>query len=268
MIEPLATPSHAWQAAVRPMRRVGHAIEAHDRIGSTNDRARTLLDAPSGDGSVVLAEEQTGGRGRLGRSWLSPAGRNLTFSVALRPRLAPADAWQLGMGAALGVAAASAAAAPVRLKWPNDVEGLDGRKVGGLLIETITEGERLRGAIVGIGLNVNWPRAEMPAEIAARATSLSDLAGRPIDRADLLRALLDALSDEIEGIEAGRSPLERYRDACSTLGAFVTVATPDGAVHGRAVDLDPTGALVVEAEDGRHALAGGEVVRVQRGGAP
>ncbi len=267
MIEPLhAPPRAAWDGALRPTGRVGHAIEVHELIGSTNDRARELLDEPAADGAVVLAEEQSEGRGRRGRSWLSPAGLNLTLSVALRPRIAPEEAWQLGFAAALAVARACATVAPMRLKWPNDVESVDGRKVGGLLIETMTEGDRLRGAVVGIGLNVNWRHAEMPAEIEARATSLADLSGSTVDRVALLGALLDALSEELDAVEAGRSPIDRYRDACSTLGAFVTVATGDGALHGRATGLDASGALVVEAEDGRHVLAGGEVVRVQAGG--
>src|SRR6188474_2474281 len=147
-------------------RRIGHRVERHASIGSTNDRARELLEGSDGDGFVVVAEEQTSGRGRRGRSWQSPPGRNLLLSVALVPDLAAADAWRLGLATALAVAEACGAVAPVALKWPNDIIGAsDGRKVGGLLIETMAEGDALRAAVLGIGINVNWPRAEMPAEL-------------------------------------------------------------------------------------------------------
>ena len=256
MIEP-------WHEAIRPMRRIGHSIEAHASIGSTNDRARTLLEEAGLDGGVVVAEEQTDGRGRRGRAWLSPPGLNLMVSVALRPMLAASDAWQLGLSTALAVASACRSVAPVDLKWPNDVVATDGAKLAGLLIETMADGDRLTGAVLGIGINVNWTRDEMPAEIA-HATSLADLSGVRVDRVLLLRGLLEQLDLEIAFLEAGESPLERYRAACTTLGAIVTVATPSGSVRGRAVDLDATGALVVDADDGRHVVASGEVVRVQR----
>jgi len=268
VIEPsAAATAGAWEAASRPMRRIGHAIEAHDAIGSTNDRARVLLGLADGDGRVVVAEEQTAGRGRRGREWLSPPGLNLLVSVALRPRLAAADAWQLGLAAALAAADACAATAPVTLKWPNDLVSVSGRKVGGLLIETMAGGERLSGAVVGAGINANWRQAAMPADLLETAISLADLAGAPVDRVALLGRLLEALEAELDAIEAGRSPLDRYRARCSTLGRTVSVATPDRTVTGRAVDLDPAGALVVEADDGRHAISSGEVVRVAPGGA-
>jgi len=246
-------------------RRIGHRIERHTSIGSTNDRARELLEGADGDGSVVVAEVQTSGRGRRGRSWQSPPGRNLLMSVALEPDLAAAEAWRLGLATALAVAEACAAVSPVVLKWPNDVVAAsDGRKLGGLLIETMAEGDRLRAAVLGIGINVNWQRAEMPADLQEEATSLADLAGAPVDRAALLDRLLDALESEIAAIEAGRSPRERYRALCATLGSAVNVETAEGTVHGRAIDLDATGALVVEDRGGRrHVVTGGEVTRVR-----
>jgi BirA family transcriptional regulator, biotin operon repressor / biotin---[acetyl-CoA-carboxylase] ligase len=246
------------------MGRIGRAIEAHASIGSTNDRARALLEAADADGLVVISEEQTAGRGRRGRTWLSPPGVNLMLSIALQPRLAAADAWQLGLAAALAGLAACRAHAAVGLKWPNDLVADDGRKLGGLLVETMADGDRLSGAIVGVGINVNWPRHAMPDEIAAGATSLLDRSTTPIDRIRLLRHLLEAFEEELTQIEAGESPLERYRAACTTLGTLVDVATPDGIVRGRAVDLDATGCLVVDADDGRHVLSTGEVVRVER----
>jgi BirA family biotin operon repressor/biotin-[acetyl-CoA-carboxylase] ligase len=255
----LSTP---FTDAARAGRRIGHRVEAHASLGSTNDRARDLL-AGDGEGVVVLAEEQLTGRGRRGRTWSSPPGRNLTFSVAVRPRLAAVDGWQVGLGAALACRQACQPVADVGLKWPNDLVAADGRKLAGLLVETAIEGERLTTAIIGIGLNVNWRRAEMPAELAATATSLAELAGHDVDRVAMLGRLLDALDAEVAAIEAGRSPIDRYQRACVTLGRSVVVEGGAGTVEGRAVDLDATGSLVVETGEERVVLASGEVVRVR-----
>ena len=245
-------------------RRVGHRIERHASIGSTNDRARELLSEPDGDGAVVVADEQTAGRGRRGRSWESPPGRNLYVSVAIAPGVAAAEAWRIGLATALGVVDAVGSVAPVALKWPNDVVDADGSKLAGLLIETIAEGDRLRGAVLGIGINVNLRRAEMPADLRQHATSLADLAGAPVDREALLARLLASLGDELDAVEGGASPLERYRALCATLGTRVEVEVPEGVVSGRAVDLDGTGALVVEDDERRrHVVTGGEVTRVR-----
>jgi BirA family transcriptional regulator, biotin operon repressor / biotin---[acetyl-CoA-carboxylase] ligase len=245
-------------------RPIGHRIERHASIGSTNDRARELLSEPDGDGAVVVADEQTAGRGRRGRSWESPPGRNLYVSVAIVPAIAAADAWRLGQATALAVAEAAGEVAPVALKWPNDVVDTDGNKLGGLLIETIAEGDRLRGAVLGIGINVNWRRSEMPTDLRRSATSLADLAGAPVDREALLARLLDRLDGELAAVEGGASPLERYRAHCSTIGATVEVEVAEGVVSGRALDLDETGALIVEEDGGRrHVVTGGEVTRVR-----
>lgn len=256
-----------WLTALRPSARIGRTIEHHETIGSTNDRARELLADPDADGAVVVADEQTAGRGRRGRTWVSPPGTNLLMSVVLHPRLDAHDAWQLGFGAALAAAAACAQVAPVRLKWPNDLVDVGGRKLGGLLVETVIEDDRLAGAVLGIGINVNWGRDDMPPEIAAGATSLANLRGDHVDRASLLADLLERMEAELDALERGRSPLERYRAACATLGAMVVVATPERAIQGRAVDLDGTGGLVIEGTDGtRTTVAAGEVLRVKPGG--
>lgn len=252
MIQPRAT-----------TRRVGSSVERHDRVASTNDLARARLESDGADGLVIVADEQTAGRGRRGRTWASPPGTNLYLSAALRPRLASADAWQLGPASALAAASACDAVARLDLKWPNDLVAADGRKAGGLLVETIAEGDRLRGAVIGIGINVNWRRDDMPADIRDAATSLADLVGVEVDREALLAGVVDALSTEVDAIERGMSPLPRYRERCVTLGTDVRVATADEVLSGRAIDLDPTGALVVETGDGIRVLATGDVLHVR-----
>jgi BirA family biotin operon repressor/biotin-[acetyl-CoA-carboxylase] ligase len=257
-----------WQAAARPGARIGHRIEAHATIGSTNDRALELLEEDGGEGTVVVAEVQTRGRGRRGRAWTSPGGVNLTASVGLRPRLTAGAAWGLVPAAALAAHAACAGLAEVGLKWPNDMVAPDGRKLGGLLVEVASEADAVRHAVLGFGINVNWPRADMPPELRESATSLVELAGRGIDRASLLDDLLERLEVEIEALEAGRSPLPRYRAACRTLGTDVVVETPSGRLAGRAVDVDEVGALLLEADGRLTAVAGGEVLRVRPAAGP
>lgn len=256
-------PMTDFARAARPGRRIGHRVEIHEVIDSTSDRARDLLEAGGVEGVAIVAEEQRAGRGRRGRTWTSPPGRNLMLSVALRPQLAVDDAWQLGQAAALATREACLAVAPVALKWPNDVVSEDGRKVGGLLIETALDEGRVAAAVIGIGLNVNWDPAEMPPEFAGTASSLAQLAAGPVDRVALLDRLLDALDAEVAAIESGRSPLERYRAACSTVGAEVVVEVGQSRIEGRATQIDASGALVVATPGGLRRLTSGEVTRVR-----
>jgi BirA family biotin operon repressor/biotin-[acetyl-CoA-carboxylase] ligase len=185
-------------------------------------------------------------------------------SVAYRPRgVAAADAWRLGLAAALAARDACRTVAPVDLKWPNDLVAGDGRKVGGLLIETLLDGDRVSAATIGIGINVNWAVSEMPAEIAGLATSLAALAGEPVDRGALLGSLLDRLDRELTDVDAGASPLERYRAACRTIGSAVTVEIGARRIDGDALTVDDAGGLVVETPTGRETVTSGEVVRVR-----
>ncbi|MGZ8563364.1 MAG: biotin--[acetyl-CoA-carboxylase] ligase [Candidatus Limnocylindria bacterium] len=254
-----------WTRAADPARRVGRAVEFHPEIGSTNDRAREALGQPGGDGLAVVADLQTSGRGRRGRTWISPAGANLLVSVAFRPEIAPRLAGLLGVASALAVRDACARFAPdagLAIRWPNDVVDRDGRKVAGLLVETALEGERLVDAVVGIGINVNWLASEMPAEIEARATSLLALTGAVIDRVELLRTLLNGLDAEVAALEHGEAPLVRLRTTFWLDGRRVEVDTGAGTISGRAAGIADDGSLLLDADLGRVALSVGEVVRV------
>jgi len=256
----------AWPMAADPARRIGSAVEFHERIGSTNDRAREALREPSGVGLAVVADEQTAGRGRRGRSWESPAGLNLMVSVGLHPRLDPVASGLLGIAAALAMREACAAVVPgqrLQVKWPNDVVAADGLKVAGLLVETALEDGRLAEAVIGMGINVNWPRAAMPPEIRARATSLAELAGAPIDRVDLLRGLLDALDAEVAALEAGTSPVARLQAVSAIDGRQVAVDLGTEQLEGTAAGISDQGLLLLDTHAGRVALAIGEVVAVR-----
>ena len=262
-------PAPIWAAAARPGRRVGHAVEHHPEIGSTNDRARQALSEPSGDGLAVVADRQLAGRGRMGRTWLSPAGVNLLVSVGLRLDLPASRAWWLAAAAALAVReAAHAVVGPghrLAIRWPNDLVTAGGRKVAGLLIESQVTGDRVTGAVLGMGLNVNWRRADMPSDIASGATSLADLADAAIDRVLLLGGLLDGLDAEIGMVEAGISPRERFQAASWLTGREVEVETPAGRLTGVAGPIADNGGLVLDGPTVQTTVSVGEVIRVHAG---
>jgi BirA family biotin operon repressor/biotin-[acetyl-CoA-carboxylase] ligase len=257
--------------AAREGRRVGHAVEFHPEIGSTNDRARAALAEPGGDGLAVVADRQLTGRGRMGRTWVSPSGVNLLVSVGLRLDL-PADrAWWLSAAAILalrGVASETAGTSePLAVRWPNDLVTADGLKVAGMLVETQVTGERVTGGVIGMGLNVNWRREAMPADIGPGATSLADLAGRDLDRVELLRALLGALDEEVGLVEAGVSPLARFQQVSWLTGRSVEVETPAGRLTGVAGLIADDGGLVLDGPTVHTTVSVGEVIRVHAGAA-
>ena len=230
---------------------------------STQRVARELGRAGAPEGTVVIAEAQTAGRGRLGRTWHSPRGVNLYCSIVLRPPLSPAAVPQVALVA--GVAAAAALAetpglAP-RLKWPNDVL-IEGRKVAGILTEMEAEVERVHHVILGIGVNLNAPRAAFPPELRERATSLFLATGRRVDRAAVTGRLLAALEARYGrflegGFEAVRAEWESY--SCLT-GTDVRVASAEGEMAGRVLGLDTDGALMLARPDGTSTrIVAGEV---------
>ncbi len=231
---------------------------------STNRVALELARAGAPEGVVVVADHQTAGRGRLGRSWVAPPGSSLLLSVLLRPALAPGQLQLVTLAVALAAADACERVAGVvpSLKWPNDLMAGD-RKLAGILAEAVWEGDRLDGLVVGLGLNVEWP-ADMPAEVADAAVALNQLAGRSVDREEVLAALLDALELWYERLPGG--VLDEYRHRCATLDQDVRVDLGGGRepLVGRAVDLSGDGHLLVAvAEGGVHEVAAGDVVHLR-----
>jgi BirA family transcriptional regulator, biotin operon repressor / biotin---[acetyl-CoA-carboxylase] ligase len=259
------TDVEAWSRVADPNRRVGRAVEYHAEIGSTNDRARELLASPGGVGMAVVADLQTAGRGRRGRVWVSPPEVNLMVSVAFQPDIAPELSSLLGLSVGLALRSACGSVAPdagLAIRWPNDLVDGSGRKVAGVLIETVMTDGRLSKVVIGMGINANWRREEMPAEIAESATSLLDLAGAPVDRTLLLGRLLDFLDGEIRGLERGESPISRARAASWLDGREVEVDLGEQVLTGHVAGLGDDGSLLLDATEGRLALAMGEVVRV------
>ncbi len=242
--------------------RFGHPVYLFQQIGSTNDEARRLAQAQAPEGLMVVAEEQTAGRGRAGRHWITPAGSALAFSLVLRPTAPAAQTARLTMLAGLAVCEGieQAAGVAAALKWPNDIL-LAGQKVGGILVEAVggaNGGERLEYASMGIGVNVDSaPAAE---EVDFPATALSAQAGRPIDRLDLLCAILERLEARYPALDMpDPGPLHADWSARLVwLGEPVVAHTPGGDLAGQAESTDLDGALVVK-------LDSGERVRVHAG---
>ncbi len=228
--------------------RCGRPVAFHSRCESTNalaKRAARNWSGPPATGPVVVADHQTGGRGRRGRIWESPGGENLLFSTVLRPSVAPQEAARC----VLQWAAAMAEAIQLKVKWPNDLVTEDGRKVAGLLaeLEVASEpfgtGAAVRWIVLGVGVNAN--QMQFPAHLPT-ATSLAALQNGPVDRAALLARLLSA----IESVDLhAADPLAQWRSVSHTLGRRVRI----GDIAGTARSIRADGALLV---DGQAVLTG------------
>jgi len=245
---------------------LGRNLELYDETDSTNIRAVALARAGAPEGTLVLAEEQSAGRGRLGRRWHAPKGSSLLMSLLLRPPLLPRQAQRATMICSLAAIQAIARVSDLKaqVKWPNDVV-LGGKKVGGILTELGKHGEQLDYVVVGLGLNVNLDVSDLP-DLMAPATSISAEAGRPVSRLELLLALLEGIEARYERVLAGWSPHEEWREHLATLGQVVRVGTAEEVIEGLAEDVDADGALLVRTRDGalRSVLVGDVTLRGHR----
>jgi BirA family biotin operon repressor/biotin-[acetyl-CoA-carboxylase] ligase len=255
-------------------------LSRHERfrsVPSTNDIVRNWLIAGTAEVCLAVSDEQTAGRGRSGRSWVAPSGAALLLSLGFRPDYLAADRlWRLAAVVSLAMAdaaeeVAGLAIGKLRLKWPNDlvVEVGGGlRKIAGVLGETEGVGSADQLAVVGIGVNAGWPRADFPTELADSMTSLSEASGRPIDTDQLLEAFLLRLEPRVLALRDGHFDVAGWHDRQVTTGRLVRLEASGGdAEELRAVGVDgASGALLVEdpADPGteREVLAG-EVVHVR-----
>jgi len=242
-------------------KRLGTKFHYFQEIDSTNSHARRLAETGAPEGEVVIAERQFEGRGRLGRSWESPPYCNLYFSLLLRPALAPVHAPQMTLMAAVALADTVAAfvVEPPVIKWPNDIL-LQGKKVAGILTESSCDAKHIEFVILGIGVNLNFPRERMPETIRDRATSLMEVGGKTFSRENFLRRLIQDL-DRCYGIleDFGFDAIAPRWEAYFALrGRRVRVEMIDEVISGTATGIDGDGALLLEAEDGvlRRVLAG------------
>ena len=244
---------------------VGRRIVAFETTDSTNVQAARLARAGAPAGTLVVAERQTHGRGRLGRRWISPPRVNLYASVVLRPALAPVDAPQLGLAAAVAVARALAPLAPgrVAIKWPNDCL-LDGRKVAGILTEMDAELDRVRWVVLGIGVNLNAAARALPPALRRTATSVAIATGRRVDRAAFAAALCDAFEAVYDRLaREGFAALLPEWEALSCLtGREVTVDGAGRRRTGRVRGLDARGRLLLAGPEGEERIVAGDVTVV------
>ena len=240
-----------------------------ESVDSTNDYAKGLAMRPEGffaGGTAVVAEEQTNGRGRNGRSFQSPRGRGVYLSMLWRPEVPPVRALRLTACAAVAVCDGIEAVCGLRpgIKWTNDIV-LNGKKLAGILTEMSVEGETgaLSYVVCGAGINVNHAPEDFSGEVRDMAASLAMALGRPVDRPRLCAGLLTALDDMYRRWLAGREDAkiyEQYRWDCVTLGKPVRLLRGDRSDEAFAEDLDEDFSLIVRRPDGRReTVTAGEV---------
>ncbi|MEI7024515.1 biotin--[acetyl-CoA-carboxylase] ligase [Paenibacillus sp. y28] len=234
-------------------KKFGHVLKLLDTVTSTQDIAKQIVREGAPEGTVVLAEVQTAGRGRMGRAWHSPAGHGVWMSLILRPPIPLPLTPQLTLLTAVALCRAIRTVSGVHavIKWPNDIL-VEGRKVSGILLESTAEDERLSEVIVGMGVSVNLREEDYPPELLLKATSLRIEAGRILNRIELIQEILHELEQLYQlYLTEGFAPIRLLWEALtSSLHRPIRVHTARGVVEGTADSIDELGALRVRQADG------------------
>lgn len=230
---------------------IGRDIEYFEETESTNIIARQIASSVE-EGTVVIAESQTGGRGRMGRKWLSPEG-GIWLSIIIKPRIQPLYAHRITLLA--GVSAAKAIRSyglEAKIKWPNDVL-VKGKKVCGILTEIGAEIDSIEYVVVGIGIDANVDTELFPEEIRESSTSLKKEIGREINRIEFVQRLLEEFEALYLKFHRGgfSSILEEWRNMSATIGEWVKITTQTRIIYGEAIGVDNEGALILETEEGQ-----------------
>jgi BirA family biotin operon repressor/biotin-[acetyl-CoA-carboxylase] ligase len=232
---------------------LGREIDYYEDIGSTNEVARERAAKGAGEGLLVVAEEQTGGKGRLGRQWYSPRSKGIIFTLLLYPPVNPSRASQITMLAAVSLASAirSETGVGAGIKWPNDLL-IGGRKVCGILAELSAEVDRIGHLVVGIGINANQDLGDFPEDVRDKATSLKLETGATVSRVRLLQASLESFEHWYGlWLERGFEPvLAAWKQMSISLNCPVRLHTLDKSWDGWAEDVDSDGALLLRLPDG------------------
>ncbi len=240
----------------------GCELHYFSSIGSTNNEAKKLAVAGSPEGTLVVTEEQAEGRGRLSRGWFSPKAKGIWFSIVLRPPFPPQEAPKCTLMAAVAVnrAIRDIAGVPCGIKWPNDIM-CKGRKLVGILTEMSAEMDAINHVVIGMGVNVNIPGEDFPAELREIATSLLLETGKPVRRLELFIRILERLEElYLEVLRSGFAVvLDAWRQESITLGQQVQVIGTDKSFLGQAIDIDSDGALLVSTESGVERVLAGDV---------
>ncbi|MFH2138587.1 MAG: biotin--[acetyl-CoA-carboxylase] ligase [Candidatus Omnitrophota bacterium] len=235
----------------------GKKIIAYASITSTNDAAYTLAEQGAAEGTLVVAEQQTKGKGRMGRTWNSPHGEGIYGSLILRPEITPDEAGKITLMASVSIAQTirQLTGLEAEIKWPNDI--LIGKdKICGILTEMSAEPDMVKFIILGFGINVNTDKRKLP----PHATSISLKLARDIRRVDFLKELLQGMESHYEKIKKKRFGLiiDEWRNLSSTLGKRIKVKWRGAMIEGQALDVDERGALIVRDDVGflHHILSG------------
>jgi len=239
---------------------LGRTLRCFPELDSTNTTARELAAAGAAHGTVVIADAQRRGRGRLGRSWASPIGTNLYLSAVLRCALPPERLAQIGLLAGVATCETVREWCAAEIKWPNDVL-IDGRKVAGILTEMDGSGPQ-RVVVLGVGVNLNSRLEDFPAELRDKAGSLCLASGAPVDRARFTGRLLGALEAryEVWQRDGFASIAAAWRRLTPLLGRRIRVQEPGAVVEGTVIDLSDDGALRLRLADGaEHRVIAGDV---------
>ncbi len=234
-----------------------------DQTDSTNLRAKAMAAAGAPEGTLIIAEEQTAGRGRRGRNWFSPPGAGIYMSLIIRPAILPQEAPRFALLAVVAVAAAvrEVTLLDPRIKWPNDIL-INGRKLGGILTEVSMEMDKVEYLVVGLGLNVNLAREAFPPDLRETGTSIRAELGRSLPRLPLVRSILERFEGTYEEYQRhGFSPIrKRWQAFTDMIGRTVAVDTLGRRLTGEVMDFDEEGYLVVrEHNGGRVRIFSGDV---------
>lgn len=222
-------------------------------LDSTNLEAKRRAESGAKAAALVTADTQTAGRGRMGRSWESPSGKGLYFSLLLRPRLKPAEATLITLAAGLSVATTlkKMEAEPILIKWPNDVL-LQGKKIAGILCEMKSTQNGIEYVVVGIGINLTQKPEDFSPEVSKTAGSLEFLTGKEWAKEKVLKNFLQVFFPELKNLETGGSAdlIRRWEKESEQLGRMIRVISGGQRLEGKAIGLNPQGYLRLELEEG------------------
>ncbi len=233
---------------------LGRHIHYEESVDSTQKIANRLAYEAAPEGTIVIAEEQIAGKGRMARMWYSPKYTGIWMSIILRPNIPPPKAPQLTLIAAVAVVQAMQELTNLtpQIKWPNDIL-INGKKVTGILTELLAEADRINAIIIGIGINVNQQTEDYPEELRAIATSLSIETGEKLERAQLIKTLLLKLEQlYILYLEKGFYPIKLLWESYAiSIGKSITARTLSGSIHGKALGINEDGVLMIEDSSGK-----------------
>ncbi len=238
-------------------------VYVYEEVVSTNNIAKELANKSAPEMTVVYAEKQSKGKGRMGRSWYSDPGYGMWFSIIIRPEIIPADAWRMTFLSAVAVCRAirSHTGLEVKIKWPNDIL-FEEKKFCGILTELNAEVDQVNHIVIGIGINVNHTLKEFPEELADRVTSLQIISKRRYRRVELLHDVLHEFSKAYQEYrETGfENILKFWKDNNATLAETVEISAPEGKYTGKAVDVGEDGCLIVKTDDEKlHYIIVGDI---------